>query len=98
MTTRPNVQSLALAAILIAAGGAAALLLTARPTYAQQADQPVVSSRTTWEYAIVRLEGPEPRHRDASLAVLRSYGAEGWEAVELLPPAYDILMKRPTGR
>lgn len=97
MTTRRNPRSFAVALALLLTGGTAALLLRGQPTQAQtqSAEKPDATPITKWEYTIVRLEGPEPRHRDASLAVLRRYGAEGWEAAELLPPAYDILMKRP---
>ena len=95
MTTRRNMRSFAVAVLLLAIGAAAALLAVTQPTQAQPTEP---ASIAKWEYTIVRLDGPEPRHRDASLAVLRSYGEQGWEAVELLPPAYDILMKRPLGR
>jgi len=50
-----------------------------------------------WEYALIRLEGVDHGKRDAAIAQLNAYGRNGWEAVELLPPAYDILMKRPAG-
>jgi hypothetical protein len=73
-----------------------AVATTAAVLFGQAAQQqPAATAAIRWEYAIVRLDGPEPRNRDASLAVLQSYGEQGWEAVELLPPAYDILMKRP---
>jgi len=48
-----------------------------------------------WEYALVRIEGVQENRRDQSISVLNRFGREGWEAVELLPPSYDILMKRP---
>ena len=92
-----RIQTCAAAVLLCGGGAVGALLLTTNQSHAQQAKESAAEP-VKWEYTIVRLEGPEPRHRDASLALLRSYGAQGWEAVELLPPAYDILMKRPVSR
>lgn len=72
---------------------ALAAFVLSRASVAQNAAA-TVEAPQKWEYTIVRLEGPT-KNADASIAVLNRYGTEGWEAVELLPPAYDILMKRP---
>lgn len=79
---------------LLALTALAAFLLS-RSSIAQDNARPSATI-TRWEYTLVRLEGPNKA--EASVAVLNRYGAEGWEAVELLPPAYDILLKRPAGR
>lgn len=75
---------------------ALAAFLLSRASIAQENSRPAVNV-PKWEYTIVRLEGPA-KSVEASIAVLNRYGTEGWEAVELLPPAYDILMKRPASR
>lgn len=79
---------------LLAVAGLGAFLFS-RMSAAQESNRPTVVI-PRWEYTIVRVESPN--NADASIAALNRYGAEGWEAVELLPPAYDILMKRPRGR
>lgn len=81
--------------ISLLAVAAISAFLFSRISTAQESPQQTVQI-PRWEYTIVRVESPSKA--EASIAQLNRYGAEGWEAVELLPPAYDILMKRPRGR